>query len=242
MSATVPDPSPVILALETATSCGSLALVAEGRCLAEYSLNTSLAHSKNLLAGINRLLEQTDTDWPQLAAIAVSLGPGSFTGLRVALATAKGLCLAADKPLIGVSTLYGLACQFPFLPLPICPLIDARKKEIYTALYQNLPEGGLVELKPPMAIRPENLYEFISGPTLLVGDALPLYGELFNNLPGAKTLIAPPDIFFARAAAIGLAGWRHYRAGKFIDPASATPLYVRASDAELHLGKASSLN
>jgi len=236
MSACTQDSSPVILALETATTCGSLALVAERRCLAEYSLNTTLAHSKNLLTGINRLLEQTGTGWPQIGAVAVSLGPGSFTGLRVALATAKGLCLAADKPLLGVSSLYGLAGQFPFSPLPVCPVIDARKKEIYTALYRSLPGGDLEELLPPMAIRPESLPDLLDGPTILTGDALAPYGPLFKKILGDQALLAPPEIFFARAATIGLAAWRLFRAGEFIDPAGAVPLYVRASDAELHLG------
>ena len=229
--------APVILALETATTCGSLALVAEDRCLAEYSLNTSATHSRSLLAGIHWLLAQCDLGWPQIAAIAVGLGPGSFTGLRIALSTAKGLCMATQKPLIGVETLIGLACQFPFSTLPICPVIDARKNEIYTALYRCNDQGLPEKTTEAMVIKPHRLQEFITSPTVLVGDALPLYGEMLKDLLGKSALIAPTEICFARAASIGSVAWHLYRQGSFLDPATAVPVYVRASDAELHFGE-----
>ncbi len=230
-------PTPVILALETATTCGSLALVAEDRCLAEYSLNTSVTHSRSLLAGIHWLLAQCDLNWPQIEAIAVSLGPGSFTGLRIALSTAKGLCMAAEKPLIGVETLVGLANQFPFSSLPICPVVDARKNEIYTALYRCNQQGVPEKTTEPMVIKPQRLQEFITSPTLLVGDGLPLYGEMLKELLGESVLLAPTEICFARSASIGSAAWHLFRQGAFLDPATAVPIYVRASDAELQFGK-----
>jgi tRNA threonylcarbamoyladenosine biosynthesis protein TsaB len=230
-------PGPVILALEAATNCGSLALVAEGRTLAEYSLNSSTTHSRRLLAGIEWLLDQCGLGWPQIAAIAVSLGPGSFTGLRIALSTAKGLCMAAEKPLIGVETLAGLAVQFPFSSLPICPIIDARKNEIYTALFRCNRQGFPEKTTEAMVIKPERLAEFITSPTLLAGDALPLYGGMLKEMLGENARLAPPEICFARAAAIGSAAWHLYRQGAFLDPATAVPVYVRASDAELHFGE-----
>lgn len=233
----LPAFAPVILALETATSCGSLALVAEGRCLAEYSLTTSTTHSRRLLAGIHWLLAQAELSWSQIAAIAVSLGPGSFTGLRIALSTAKGLCMASKKPLIGVPTMSGLAGQFPFSALPICPVIDARKNEIYTALYRCNLRGALEKTSADLVISPKRLPEFIAGPTLLVGDALPLYGPMLKELLGESALLAPPELCFARAASIGAAAWPLFRQGSFLNPATAVPIYVRASDAELQFKK-----
>jgi len=227
----------VILALETATTCGSLALVAENRCLADYSLNATTSHSRSLLTGIHWLLAQCQLSWPQIAAIAVSLGPGSFTGLRIALSTAKGLCMAAEKPLIGVPTLTGLASQFPFSSLPICPVIDARKNEIYTALYRCNRQGFPEKTTEAMVIKPERLQEFITTPTLLVGDALPLYGHMLKELLGESACLAPPEICFARAASIGSVAWHLFRQGSFLDPATAVPIYVRASDAELQFGE-----
>ena len=228
--------APVILALETGTTCGSLALVAEDRTLAEYSLNTSTTHSRRLLSGIDWLLAQCELSWPRIAAIAVGLGPGSFTGLRIALSTAKGLCMAAEKPLIGVPTLTGLASQFPFSSLPICPVVDARKNEIYTALYRCNRQGIPEKTTEFMVIKPERLQEFITTPTLLVGDGLPLYGQMLKELLGESACLAPPEISFARAASIGSAAWHLFRQGSFLDPATAVPIYVRASDAELQFG------
>ena len=228
---------PVILALETATTCGSLALVAENRCLAEYSLTTSVTHSRSLLTGIHWLLAQCDLSWPQIGAIAVSLGPGSFTGLRIALSTAKGLCMAAERPLIGVGTLDGLASQFPFFSLPICPVIDARKNEIYTALYRCNRHGLPEKTTEAMVIKPERLRECITTPTLLVGDGLPLYGRMLKELLGDLVLLAPTEVCFARAASIGSAAWQLFRHGSFLDLATAVPIYVRASDAELQFGE-----
>ncbi|MFA7347357.1 MAG: tRNA (adenosine(37)-N6)-threonylcarbamoyltransferase complex dimerization subunit type 1 TsaB [Desulfurivibrionaceae bacterium] len=229
--------APVILALETATTCGSLALVAENRCLAEFSLNASSSHSRRLLAGIDWLLAQCELSWPQIGAIAVGLGPGSFTGLRIALSTAKGLCMATGKPLIGVGTLDGLAGQFPFSSLPICPVVDARKNEIYTALYRCNEQGMPEKTTGPMVIKPQRLQEFITTPTLLVGDGLPLYGRMLKELLGELALLAPTEICFARAASIGSAAWHLFRQGTFLDPATAVPIYVRASDAELQFGE-----
>ncbi|MHB8149316.1 MAG: tRNA (adenosine(37)-N6)-threonylcarbamoyltransferase complex dimerization subunit type 1 TsaB [Desulfobulbia bacterium] len=229
--------APVILALETATTCGSLALVAEDRCLAEYSLNTSITHSRRLLSGIDWLLAQCELSWPQIGAIAVGLGPGSFTGLRIALSTAKGLCMATGKPLLGVGTLDGLAGQFPYSSLPICPVVDARKNEIYTALYRCNAQGLPEKTTGPMVIKPERLQEFITTPTLLVGDGLPLYGRMLKELLGESALLAPQEICFARAAAIGSLAWGLYRQGSFLNPATAVPIYVRASDAELQFGE-----
>ncbi|MGV1098625.1 tRNA (adenosine(37)-N6)-threonylcarbamoyltransferase complex dimerization subunit type 1 TsaB [Thiovibrio sp. JS02] len=228
---------PLLLALETATTCGSVALIDDGRCLAEFSLATRPSHSRRLLAGIDRLLQETQLGWRDLTAIAVSLGPGSFTGLRIGLATAKGLCFATGKPLIGVPTLEGLACQLPFAGLPICPVVDARKNEVYAGFYRCNQTGALEQTGDFLVLSPERLVEKIHTPTIFVGDAVPLYGELFRARLQAHALLAPPEICFARAAAIGFAAQRRLAAGILSDPVASVPIYVRASDAELQLGR-----
>ncbi len=228
--------APVILALETATPCGSVALVTPGRCLGEYSLGTGNTLSRRLLTGVTWLLDQANLSWDLIDAIAVSLGPGSFTGLRIGLATAKGLCLAAGKPLLGVASLDGLAAQLPFAALPVCPVVDARKKEIYTALYHCDDSGIPVRTSHFLAIAPEKIGKIISGPTLFVGDGIPLYGQLFRDMLPEYARLAPPEICFARAATIGSLALRLFAAERFLDPATAVPIYIRASDAELQLG------
>lgn len=236
------DPSapPIILAIETAGNCGGAALVSESRCVAEFSLTTKGSHSTRLLPGIEWLLAQAELGWDDLAAIAVNQGPGSFTGLRIGLATAKGLAMATERPLIGVSSLDGLACQFPFSALPVRPVVDARKGEIYTALYNYTPDGRVKATTHALLASPEDLAQLVRQPTLLVGDGLAAHGPRIRELLGELALFAPPNLCFARPAAIGHAALPLFRQGIFLDPASATPIYIRASDAELQLGNRTS--
>jgi len=129
---------PIILTLENSGMCGSIAITAPGLCLAEYSLTSKVTHSKRLLGSLEFLMREAGIDWQDIDAIAVSLGPGSFTGLRIGLTTAKGLVMATGKKLIGISSLDGLAAQLQDSDKLICPAIDARKKQVYTALYRNM--------------------------------------------------------------------------------------------------------
>ena len=135
VAAEAPSP-PLILALETSGSCGSVAVVDGRGCRAEYSLQSSRTHSRRLLETVERVMVESETDWRQLDALAVGLGPGSFTGLRIGLSSAKGLALATGKPLLGISSLDGLAAQAIYQPLPVCALIDARKQEVFAAFYR----------------------------------------------------------------------------------------------------------
>ncbi|HIJ78198.1 MAG: tRNA (adenosine(37)-N6)-threonylcarbamoyltransferase complex dimerization subunit type 1 TsaB [Desulfobulbaceae bacterium] len=228
---------PVVLAIETAGLCGSIALVTPGQCLGELSINTRGTHSKRLLQSINWLLTQTELDWPDIAAIAVSLGPGSFTGLRIGLSTVKGICMATGKPLLGVSSLDGLACQFPYLPQQICAIIDARKKEIYTAFYRNSEQGTAIRTSDYRVMAPENLPALIDEATILVGDGAKLYENFFRKELAEQACFAPAELHFARAAAIGFLGLAQLQQGEFIEAATAVPIYIRASDAELEFDK-----
>jgi tRNA threonylcarbamoyladenosine biosynthesis protein TsaB len=229
---------PIVLALETATMCGSVALVAENRCLAEFSLQTHETHSRRLLAGIDWLLQETGMDWPLIDAVAVSLGPGSFTGLRIGLATAKGLAMAGGTELIGVGTLDGLAAQlYGAGELLICPVLDARKKEVYCGFYRCDSLGIPRLLDTYMAIAPEALCAMIDKPVVLLGDGAVLYGDLFREKLGDLLKIPAAAQFFPRAAIIGLLALDKWRKNEFLDPAGAEPIYIRPSEAELHLGK-----
>lgn len=226
----------LILAVETSGSCGSVALVAAGGCLGEYSLQSSRTHSRRLLSAIERLLKACEVEWSQLAAMAVGLGPGSFTGLRIGLSSVKGLALATGKPLLGVSSLDALAAQCPFFPGPICPLIDARKQEVFAAFYQPnnsplLPEP--VRQGDYLALPPAELATRITTPTLLLGSGAELYRDLLAEQLGDLAIFAPPALFFPRAAAVGHLALAKLQRRELLDPASAVPLYVRASDARL---------
>ncbi len=229
--------SSIILAVETSGRCGSVALVTSGECLAEYSLNTKLTHSRRLLLVIEELLLRTELDLSQLSGLAVSLGPGSFTGLRIGLSTIKGLAMATELPMIGVPTLDALAFQLPFVSLPICAIMDARKKEIFAAFYRWQKDGRLAKTSGHLAVDPYILIKNITEPTLFIGDGIKTYGELLREHLGKRALFAPSETCFARASSIGRLALDKMSENDYLDSAAAKPLYIRASDAEINLSR-----
>jgi tRNA threonylcarbamoyladenosine biosynthesis protein TsaB len=224
---------PVILALETATACGSVAMVTADRCLGEYSLQSDLTHSRRLLPAIATLMAETHIGWEDVDAVAVSSGPGSFTGLRIGMSTAKGLVMAAGKALVSVPTLDGLASQFAFADPLICPVLDARKKEVYAAFFRCTEMGIVRRQSDYMALAPEDLAAMIGEETIFVGDGILTCCEMIKKL-GDLALIPPAVLHFPRAAAIGMLAVAKWKQGELLEPAAAVPLYVRASDAEIN--------
>lgn len=227
---------PVILALETAGNCGSVALVSTGTCIAEYSLQSGLTHSRRLLVGVEQIMDGAGLTWDDIDGVAVSTGPGSFTGLRIGLSTAKGLIMAAEKPLIGVPTLDGLAAQLPFSRYPVCALLDARKKEVFYAFYRHDGRGTAQLTSDYRALPPDLLAGKINEPTLFIGDGVSVYRDLLRAALGDLALFPPAETCFPRAAAIGMLALRKFAEQEFLDPITAEPIYVRKSDAELHFG------
>ena len=225
---------PIILAIETSGMCGSIALVCPGQCVAEYSLQTKMTHSRRLLSCIDRLLDDAALTWEDLDGLAVSLGPGSFTGLRIGLSTIKGLAMASTLPLIGISTLDGLASQLSSHPMLIAPVIDARKKEIYTALYRGSLNGTLQRISDEMAISPQDFASRINESVLLIGDGTSIYGDFFKENLGALAIILPNEVYYPRASTIGMLAVPLWEKKQFLDPASAVPVYIRPSEAEIH--------
>lgn len=229
---------PLILALETSGSCGSVALVGPERCMGEFSVDSGRTHSRRLLAMIAGLMAECETDWPDLDAIAVGIGPGSFTGLRIGLSSAKGLALAAGKPLIGISSLDGLAAQC--LPVTsdqqapqVCAMLDARKQEVFAAFYQGrTADGAPLREGDFLALPPAALAERITVPTLLLGSGAALYRDLFQEKLGGLACFAPPELNFPRAAAIGRLALAAWSRREFL-PTTAGPLYVRPPDAKM---------
>ncbi len=225
---------PLLLALENSTLCGSVALVTGRQCLAEFNLQSRLTHSKRLLTAVENIMSSCEVDWADLDGIVVSLGPGSFTGLRICLATAKGLAMAAGLPMLGVASLDGLAAQLPYSAHLVCALLDARKKEVYAAFYRNRNGNKPEKISDYLAISPENLARQINGPVILMGDGAVLYANFFRERLGENARFAPPQIFQPRAAAIGLLGINKWQHKEFLETSSAAPIYVRPSDAEIY--------
>lgn len=229
---------PLILAVDTATSCTSVALtvgdVHGGELLGSLTLNSKVTHSRRLLSALDWLLEQSDVSLAEVAGLAVGLGPGSFTGLRIAMATVKGLAAASGKPLLGVSTLDALALRCSG-EKPVCALLDARKKEVYTAWYAQDDQGVLRRQGEIRALAPERLAEEIREPVLMVGDGLLAYGSFLQERLGDLLAMAPLPLHYPSAASTGFLCCEQLLKGESLALDSAVPFYVRASDAELSL-------
>ena len=219
----------VILALDTATPVGSVALcAAEGIVVSRY-FDVGLQHSQRLFSEVEAALEAADMDVGEVRAVAVAIGPGSFTGLRIGLSAAKGLCLAAVKDLVTVSTLETLAARLPFAHVPVCTVLDARKREVYAALYDTK-TGVPVELAPPRAIAPAQLAEErANAPTIFTGDGATAYRELLAGDPAAQ--FAPLPCARPDAGTIGWLALSKLENGQTADLDSVEPEYLRSPDA-----------
>jgi tRNA threonylcarbamoyladenosine biosynthesis protein TsaB len=229
---------PLILALDTSTGCCTLALtcgtVSRGEVLASLSLNSRAKHSRRLLTVIDWMFAETEVDWPMIEGIAVGLGPGSFTGLRIGMATAKGLAATAGVPLVGIPTLDALASRCTTEKL-ICAVLDARKKQVYAAFYRLGTSGIAERIGEIRAADPEVLMGEIREPVMMVGDGVLTYGEMWRQGLGERVAFAPPGLHYPCAAEVGLLAGTELAVGRCLDLASAVPLYIRASDAELGL-------
>jgi tRNA threonylcarbamoyladenosine biosynthesis protein TsaB len=225
-----------VLAVETSTVTGAVAVLESGAVVAESRVSIAVTHGERLMAAIDGVLRAARWELAQVDGFAVALGPGSFTGLRIGLSTVKGLAFAAGKPVAGVPTLEALAWRLPYCAYPVCPVLDAKKNEVYAGLYRTL-EGRIEVLEAPRAIAPATLGEelgiAVPGPVVFVGDAVVPYGALLQEVLGARACLAPADLRLPSAVTVGeLGGWALAR-GEAVDVASLVPLYLRPSEAEL---------
>ncbi len=228
----------LVLGVETSTTQGGVALVGDDRLVSEYLLNVEATHSERLLPAIDRMLCEAGVGLDAISGIAVSIGPGSFTGLRIGLSTVKGLAYATGLPVVGVPTLEALAWAVPFAAEQVCPVLDARKHEVYAALFR-YERGVLVRLMADAALAPEALCSKIRKPTLFLGDGLPVYGELFRRLLGDRMLVPPLASRGARPACVAELGRHRLLRGERDSADSLVPRYLRPSEAELRHRRAS---
>jgi tRNA threonylcarbamoyladenosine biosynthesis protein TsaB len=232
----------LILAIETATGCGSVSLtrggLSNGHLLAEATVQPEITHSRRLLGSVDWIMQAAGVNWSELDGVAVSLGPGSFTGLRIGMAAGKGIVLASGVSFIGVNTLDAMAMSFPFIDRPLWCLLDARKQEVYAACYQPGKEGRPERIGRTEVLRPGLLMEKIQAPCFLAGPGVDEYYDLFSAVKGVQlvsTALCSPG-----AARVGFLAADKLAAGQTMDPGTAVPLYVRASEAEINLRKKSS--
>jgi len=222
-----------VLGIDTSTSCGSVGLIDDGEVISDYLLNIPVTHSERLLGAIEFILRETRCPIGNVDGWAISIGPGSFTGLRIGVSTVKGLAFATGKPVAGVSTLDVLASQVTPTSHLICPILDARKKEVYTAFYRY--EGGnfLKRQSNYQAIRPEDLVKKIKEHTIFLGDGLKTYGDfLLNSLP-SLAIFPPVPLNISHGSMVAKLGSEFLQKGECLDLSNFTPLYIRPSEAEM---------
>jgi tRNA threonylcarbamoyladenosine biosynthesis protein TsaB len=226
-----------LLALETATLMGGVAVSEGERILASLRLGIKVAHSERLMPSIRYCLGQAGLDIKDIDVLAVSIGPGSFTGLRVGLSTAKGLAFArGNLPIVAVPTLEAMAWQLPLCSLPVCPLLDARKGELYGAVFQWGPEG-FKRLKEETTLRPQQWAQELSRlkEVVLQGEGAWLYRGVLGSLLGRRAVFAPGHAMQPSAASVAVLGYRMAREGIFSEPMALAPQYIRKSEAELKM-------
>ena len=221
-----------VIAIETATMAGSIAIIDAARVISEITLNARATHSERLMAAIDRLLGDSGLAIDDMDGVAVSIGPGSFTGLRIGLSAAKGLSYASGKPLIGIPTLDALALNMTFSRYLICPIQDARKGEVYTALYRpgdNSPE----KMTDDMAVDPSALAGMITQKTVFLGDGVNRYRELLMKQLGELYNEAPIPLQLPRASNVAMLALKRLEKGDTDDPFTMIPRYIRKSEAEI---------
>jgi len=231
-----------VLGIESASMVASVAIVEDGNLVAEYTLNHKKTHSQTLLPMIDEIVRMTETDLSELDGIAISAGPGSFTGLRIGSATAKGLGLALNKPLMHIPTLEGMAWQLWGFDGLVCPIMDARRGQVYGGAYDCISGELPVEVIPADAI---DLREFLEKAIQVVadestpwkrlvflGDGVPVGKPVIEEVLNCPYCFAPAHTNRQRASAVAALGEVYLKLGKVESAEEHIPDYFRVSQAE----------
>lgn len=230
-----------ILALDSSGLVASVALLENDNLVAEFTVNNKKTHSQTLLPMLDEVVNAAGIELDAVDAIAIAAGPGSFTGLRIGAATVKGLSLALDKPVVPVPTLEGLAYNFWGSDRLICPIMDARRNQVYTGIYEF--RGNTMEvLEPQMAVDIEVIAEKLcerQQDVIFLGDGVPVFKDkLCNGLMdklhdcGKEFYFAPAHVNKQRAGAVGALALRYLEEGKTETAEEHQPEYLRMAQAE----------
>jgi tRNA threonylcarbamoyladenosine biosynthesis protein TsaB len=224
-----------ILAIETSTMLGGVAVMDDEKGLISESRSTVKAgHSGRLMPEIDGVLKRVSLTLSDIDALAVTTGPGSFTGLRVGLSTVKGLSYSTGIPVVAVPTLEAFAWNFPNCAHPVCPMLDARKKEVYAGIFDTS-ANAIARIMEEASIKPVELasrlqeYEKV----MLIGEGAVLYKDVFIDKLGDRALFAPGHLMAPSPAAAAELALGKALKGEFTDPETLSPFYIRKSEAEL---------
>jgi len=222
-----------VLGIDTATTCGSIGLTHDENVISEYFLDLPMTHSERLLDAVDVVLKRAHCALADLDGFAISLGPGSFTGVRIGVSTVKGLAFATQKPVAGTSTLDVLASQVSPTPYLVCPIVDARKGEVYTAFYRYEEANHLKRLSEYRAVRPEILVELVKEPTIFLGDGAKKYEKELRSSLNSLALFSPAPLHIPHGSAVARLGAKLLIRGEVLNLSTFSPLYVRPSEAEM---------
>ena len=225
-----------ILAVDTATKSCSVAVIGGDSLLAESTVANNQTHSRHLLQLIDAVIGQAGLEISDLDGFAVSIGPGSFTGLRIGIATIKGLAFSLKKPVVGISSLMALAYQCRQKPYLICPVIDARKQEVYYCHYRS-DNGELKQKSPERVALPAEAVGNIRQPCIFIGSGAHLYQQLIIGELGQLAHFAAENEHTIQASAVAWLSLPRFKRQDTDDVLLMMPHYIRKSDAELSIGR-----
>ena len=223
-----------ILGIDSSGLVASAAIADEKNIIAEFTVNNKQTHSQTLLPMIEKVVDMSGIELEQIDAIAIAAGPGSFTGLRIGSATAKGIGLALKKPVVSVPTLEGLAYRVSVFDGIICPIMDARRNQVYTGIYK-MDKGNLVCLSEQKAVDLKSTsveLEKYDEKVIFLGDGVEVQRETIEKEFKKEYCFAPIHLSKQSAAAVAVLGDIYFNQGKAEDAAEHKPIYLRKSQAE----------
>lgn len=227
-----------ILALDSSGLVASAALLEDDNLIAEYTIQYKKTHSQTLLLMLEEIRDMVELDMNTVDAIAVAAGPGSFTGLRIGSATAKGLAFALDKPIVPVPTVEGLAYQMYGTDALVCPIMDARRSQVYTGIYEFVYRENKYDMhviKEQCALSFDEIAGVLNGlerKVVFLGDGVPVFRERMAEVMQVPYTLAPAHRNRQSAACIAVLGNLYYAQGKVESGAQHAPVYLRLSQAE----------
>ncbi len=222
-----------ILAFDTSSKTASVAILQDDAVLYDCVIDTGRKHSEVLLPAIDEACRQTGVKISAIDLFACTLGPGSFTGLRIGLSTLSGMMMATQKPAAGISALEALAMNAGQTDKIIGAMMDAGRGQVYLAYYHRESDGRLRALGAQQAIAPQNIQLPDDQDVIFTGDGAILYADVLCNLAPGKIGVAPAECQHIRASFVGHLAKEKYRTGELLTPASCIPVYLRSADAAL---------
>ena len=225
----------IVLGIEASTEAGGVALIDDDALVGERHTSSAKTHSERLLKDIDDVLRSAGIEAGALDGIAVGIGPGSFTGLRIALSTAKGLAFGLGIPIFGVGDLAALAGNVPFWPGRICPMIDARRERVYCGIYKNAGDGQVESVLEDDLRGLEDILGLVREQTVFVGNGARIHRDRIMDKVNNFAYFAPTELMYPRAAVVAGMGLSKLKSGERDNLDALKPFYVQASEAERKL-------